>query len=98
MNYVFNFLVNILAVFRLTELFTVDEGPFHIFSGLREWSLRHAHEGKTQETLAEALTCPYCLSIWFSFLILILPKKLQVALGIAGGVSLIETIIKEKRP
>lgn len=96
MNSLFKFLIAVFAVFRLTELFTRDEGPYQMFSKLRIWSLQNAHKSETRQTIADGLHCPYCLSVWLSFIILLVPDKLKYIFGIAGAVSLIETFTKEK--
>jgi len=95
MKHLVKLIILILGVFRLTELFVEDEGPYQMFSRFRIWSLKNAHKSKTRQTFADLLHCPYCLSIWFSFIILVVPEKIQKALGIAGGVSLLYTLFKK---
>lgn len=92
MNYVANFLIDVLAVFRLTELFTVDDGPYNMFTRFRLWCLKNAHKNETMQTISDGVHCPYCMSVWLSFIIMLLPKKLRYIFGIAGAVSLVKTL------
>jgi hypothetical protein len=53
-----------LAIFRLVRLFTYDQITLFIrnwFAGARENSLRH--------TLGVLINCPWCLGLWFSWVI-----------------------------
>lgn len=52
-----------LVVFRISELFAIDEGPFEIFSKLRGWAMVHHYK------FYEGLICRYCNGMWFSFLL-----------------------------
>lgn len=81
-----------LAVFRLSELITREDGPYNVFSRFRLWTLKNAHKSQSAQTLADLVHCPYCLSMWLSFIILIVPEKIQTALGLAGLVSLLLSV------
>ena len=56
-----------LAVFRLSELFAVDYGPFYIFDLWRKllgvWASGKSKHGLAH-SLAELFHCPFCLGIW----------------------------------
>jgi hypothetical protein len=57
-----------IAVYRLAELVVIDDGPFEIFINLRGWLNQASFESKSlRRTLANALTCPHCVGVWFAF-------------------------------
>lgn len=72
-----------LVVYRATRVFTIDT----ISEPWREWFYRQVQKvGADKRSLARwghtLLTCPFCLSVWFSFLFV----ALYVALvGVAGA-------------
>jgi hypothetical protein len=60
------------VVFRLTQMFTIEDGPFGIFIRFRESLGRRAAIKSKYSfawTIAEAFNCPHCLGIWISLLI-----------------------------
>jgi hypothetical protein len=76
----------ILAIFtcyRLARLVAKDDGPLFLFEFIRQWAGMKADSenynlGKWHN-LSEALSCPYCLGVWFSipmFLFVIYPMTL----------------------
>lgn len=88
----------ILATFRLTELIVKDDAPYDISKKLRQTAGRNASKSIHHKTLADALNCKYCLGIWMAIIILALSKIKWLKwivdiLAIAGGQSLIESII-----
>lgn len=91
-------LVYILAVYRLTKLFTWDAGLYNIFERWRMYLLRQSHKENrlttTFDTIYQIFTCPYCMGVWMTLIILALPFPLVLLLGIAGGQFLIETCIE----
>ena len=54
----FEFILGVLAVWRITHLFAAEDGPFKMFAWLR----RVAGTG----FLGELLDCFYCLSVWMA--------------------------------
>lgn len=90
-----DFLINTLAVFRLSRLVSKEDGPFNVFTRVRMFFLKRAHVNETYQTIADGLHCPFCLSVWFSFIILLVPKTIRYAFGIAGMVTLLETAIEK---
>jgi hypothetical protein len=64
---VMRFLLVCLATYRVSELFSLDNGPYDIFLNLRKWLGVRASEGSaTWRTLADLINCPFCLGIWFA--------------------------------
>lgn len=58
-----------LAVYRLSELITIDYGPFHIFERMRDKLGRMAaanHNKGLWYQMAELLHCKYCTGIWLA--------------------------------
>jgi hypothetical protein len=80
----------VLVCYRLSELVAVDDGPYRIFSRFRG---RLDDFGVVQDTLvydmAELVSCPYCLGVWFGLLCAVLVQfridSVLVVIGIAGG-------------
>ena len=93
MNKTLAFIIAVLATFRLTQFIVEDDAPYNISNRFRFWTAQNAHKSIHYETLADAVRCKYCTSVWVALLVLVLPKKVKLWLGVAGGVSLIETII-----
>ncbi len=90
------------ATYRLSQLIAWDIGPDKIFFNLRtiisEQSDLH---GGRWENIDEAITCPYCLGIWFAFGVLFLVKyPTKVGdfflywIGIAGMQAFMQGITK----
>jgi hypothetical protein len=62
MSIPFLFILGCLAVFRLSELFVLDNGPFGVFRKLRNLF----PEGSNLDDLLE---CYYCASGWFAIFV-----------------------------
>ena len=98
MNRLVNFIIAVLAAFRLTELIVKDEGPYMMFSRFRRWTGKKAASGNTHYiTLAEAVYCVFCIGVYAAFIIMILPKPVKYVIAVAGGQSLIESALQSKR-
>lgn len=54
----YRLVIGVLVVWRITHLFVYEEGPFGIFTRLREFS-----HGRF---VGKVLECFYCLSLWVS--------------------------------
>ena len=67
-----NFLILILAVWRISSLLVNEDGPFDVLGHMRhrlgvrfdEYSQPYG-----ENELAQALTCTWCTSIWVGFVI-----------------------------
>jgi hypothetical protein len=66
-------IITALAIYRLSQLFSEDDGPGFIFKRLRAWTDRKA---KVQQdvgqplgfwcNLDEGLNCPFCIGIYIA--------------------------------
>ena len=75
-----------LAVYRLTRLITMEDGPFDWAVKSREWIFARFNEG---HWLNKGLSCPWCVSFWLAVIVLALPAELWLWFGIAGAASLL---------
>ena len=91
----------VLAVYRLSELFSLDQGPLDMFGRLRGFFGRMASESKRSDSLAGEvallLSCPFCLGIWLSVagaFLMAFPSRsgdfILLILGIAGAQCFME--------
>jgi len=90
------------AIYRLAQLVAWDNGPNNVFYKIRTGTKNLADiEAGRWENLDEAINCPYCLGIWFSFVILFLinyPTKvgdfILYWLGLAGMQAFLQGLTK----
>jgi len=63
--------VYLLASWRLSRmLYDLDEsGPFNVLSWIRHYAGVYEEE---RNQLADAIVCPYCISVWVGFLFAVL--------------------------
>ena len=92
MHYSFRFLLAALAVWRLTHLFTKEDGPWDMMVRLRR-ALGAGFFGRL-------LGCFYCLSIWVAlpfawFLKGDIAETFVGWLALSGGAVLLERITRE---
>lgn len=92
MEYVWLTPLYILAVYRLTHLLVTDDLPFHIGERWRAFLVRHM-EKPIIGTIAEIFDCKYCMGIWATLLVVLLPMPLVFFLAVAGGQYLLETVL-----
>ncbi len=82
------FLICALAVWRVTHLFVLEDGPWDFVYHLRK-SLGNSFFGKVMD-------CFYCLSLWiaipFSFIFHDWPGRLIGWLALSGGACLLEQL------
>ena len=83
------FVIGVLAVYRVAHMLAREDGPFDVFSLVREKVGQDSWVGR-------GLHCVLCISFWLS-----LPAALLVGLpwlmgwlGIAGGVLVIHAIFE----
>lgn len=90
-----------LAVFRLSELIAVDNGPGDIFLSLRHYIASNAKLGP----FSGLVECFYCASIWMSLLVTIglwlvgaIPGNLSFLwwMGIAGLAGIIYRVWRKR--
>jgi hypothetical protein len=81
----------VLATWRMSRLVAFEDGPWDAVARLR----RLAGDGM----LGRLMDCPYCLSLWFAApaalsLDQAMPGWLLTWLGVSGGASLIERVVR----
>jgi hypothetical protein len=97
-------LLAILACYRVSELIAIDDGPYKVFSRLRQGLGRRAaleqrwNKEGVWSNLAELVQCPYCIGVWVAALFALLlagdvKEFLLMWLGIAGGQSVLQGLI-----
>lgn len=103
------FIVYSLAIWRISNLFVHETGPFFVFKEIREWAgIQHGDGGKPflipDNFTAQALSCVWCMSLWtgifFTIFLLIFPViSFYVATTFAFSTLaiLIDTYIKAKQ-
>lgn len=87
--------VLILATFRISNLFVSESGPYNIFGKFRKFVGIIEIEVDNGEIVNEVLdsnneigklfSCLWCLSIYVSFILMFIPKKLLLPFAISAG-------------
>ena len=94
-------LLAILAVFRLTRLFVVDDGPGDVLLRLRVKAGVYdlGQNGEPVTWTGRLLACPFCTGIWCAVPVALLlavqtlPGDVVLFwLGLAGGQTLLELV------
>lgn len=96
--------IHFIAIWRISNLFVYEAGPWNIFLRLRESAgIEHDDSGHPymipDNFTAQLLSCIWCFSIWVSFYVttlwIISPEwalKLSIPFALSGGAILIELI------
>lgn len=65
-----------LASFRLTKLISKEAGPWDVFMVFRSWAGVYdiGPDKKPMGFLGKMIECPFCLGIWISFFLWLLPE------------------------
>lgn len=90
-----DFLLEVLAVYRLSQLISVDDGPFDVFKRLRLLCGQIAYKYKKIKTLADLVNCPYCVGVWFALCVVIALRQRYWFLrwlAIAGGQAFLQQV------
>lgn len=84
-----DYLILMLATWRLSSLFTDEDGPFQIFAHLREWTETNIS--------AELFNCLWCFSIWTGLILTvaywyspIYTRWIALPFALSAGAILIE--------
>jgi len=100
-----DFLILILATWRVTSLLSSEAGPYAVLDKLRHAAgVRYADDGTPQagNELAKALICPWCLSVWVGLALgaawLVWPGGvfcIALPLALSAGVIIVEGIVNK---
>ena len=87
----------VLAVYRLSRLIAIDDGPLDIFKRTRATIGRSAYRGGIYKSTADWVNCSYCVGIWFAAIAAFMAGRLWrdralLWLGIAGGQAVLQSI------
>ena len=100
--------VYFIAIWRISNLFVNEQGPWGIFRVIREWNgIQHDESGYPymipDNFGAQVLSCIWCFSVWVSFFFTLLwlidpvdSLRLAVPFALSGGACLIEVFRKQK--
>ena len=88
----------ILACYRLSQLFALDQGPYDVFDRLRRFCGKRGVDSLFWASVAEGLHCPYCLGVWWAMPLAILVggNFILCWLGIAGGQAFLEALSSDR--
>ncbi len=98
MIYFLIIIISSLAVYRLADLIAIDR----ISAPLRDAIGRKVNDGKFWYFLAELINCPFCLGIYISALLALIPahgiiQYLVIWFAIAGGQAFILELVGRHR-
>lgn len=64
----FRFVLAFLAVYRIAQLITIDDGPADVFVRLRTWTGCYdlGPNGQPKTGLGKLFGCPFCVGVWVS--------------------------------
>jgi hypothetical protein len=91
----YRFILGVLAIWRLTHLLAIEDGPFHLVATLRRW----AGSG----FLGSLMDCFYCLSLWVAapFAVLLGGSRQEQLLlwpALSGAAILVNRIVQRVAP
>ena len=101
----------VLAVWRLSSMFSREDGPFRVFAHIRTWLFVHSTGfdqtffNKLCGTLTDGILCMWCNSVWFgAILSVIVSDGLQTwaitTLAVSSAVIFLEEawqLLSQKR-
>ena len=96
------FLIAVLAVWRISHMLVAEDGPLDVFAKLRNISgIRYNELSIPYGTnfISSLLSCVYCTSVWIAFIIAALdnPVKLRTwflrALALSSGAIFINEVL-----
>ena len=99
------FLVLVLATWRLTSLLVWEDGPFEVFAKLRHW-LGVRYDDMSQpygsNWFAKGVVCPACASVWFgtmwgiAYLLWNPTWYIAFPLALSAGAIIVESLIADR--
>ena len=81
----FSIILLLLAVYRLTRMGTLEDGPFDVALKTRDFIYEKTEPGSVWQ---RGIECPYCFSFWVSGVLFFMPWVVVHILGVAGAISL----------
>lgn len=84
--------VGILATYRVARMMAMEDGPFDVFSWIRE-------KAGQQTWIGRGVHCVLCLSFWLAWLSALclphssLPAYAITSLAISGGVVIVHKVV-----
>jgi hypothetical protein len=78
-------LLFVFAVFRITRIVWLEDGPFDLTLKLRTWIMASEKETAFQR----GIVCPFCISFWVAILLFFAPWNLVYLIGLMGGAAVI---------
>lgn len=95
------FILAVFAVYRLSALFALDDGPGDLFLRIRSaaGAYQYGEDGRPARAVGRLVSCPHCLSVWFAVLAgiaVLLPSRAGDAMillfGLAGAASWLQCV------
>jgi len=93
--------LTVFAVFRVSELVSIDDGPFDVFLRLRSAAgvYQRGADGRPMRGVGRLVGCPYCVGVWVSMLgaaAVLFPSAVVDAIvllfGIAGAAAFVQSV------
>lgn len=89
----------VFAVYRLSRLLTIDEGPASMFLKLRTRLGAYDYDvrGQAETSIGRGISCPHCVGIYMAIVLWVLWRVERVRpaiqiLGLAGAQSFLQAI------
>lgn len=103
----YDFVVMLLATYRITSFLVIDFGPYDKMQQLREFFIARSDYfadtfvGKTINTISDLLQCVFCTSVWVSLILTTVYFTMRSTLShlfilsfaIAGAVQLVYNLV-----
>ena len=97
-----NLLIAVLITYRVSQLITIDEGPFSLFLKLRikAGAYRLKADGQPETSLGRGIVCVHCVGVYVALPVAFLVNgfdwyTLVYWLAIAGGSSFLWSLTNE---
>lgn len=92
------FIIYGLAVWRVSSLLVHEQGPFNVFTKIRELAgIQHDTDGKVwiipSNFFAQVLSCVWCVSLWVSFVFIF--EGISTVLALSAMAILIERAVRK---
>jgi hypothetical protein len=92
------FIIQLLAVARITYLFVDEDGPLGIFVRMRDYfglteTTKMYSDNILKNTVTDLLDCKWCFSVWAASIVLILDKVKLKWLNTILATSMVSIII-----